>query len=35
MITGIISSSSGEAWVGGHSILKAIDKVHLNIGVCP
>ena len=35
MITGIFSPSSGEAWIGGHSILKSIDKVHLHIGVCP
>ena len=35
MLTGVISPTSGEAWIGGNSIRDKIDKVHLNIGVCP
>jgi ABC-type multidrug transport system ATPase subunit len=35
MITGIFSPTSGTAFVGGYSIIDQIDKVHLEMGVCP
>jgi ABC-type multidrug transport system ATPase subunit len=35
MLTGVISPTTGEAWIGGYSIRDKIDKVHMNIGVCP
>jgi len=35
MITGIFSPSRGNALVGGFSIKNQIDKVHLEMGVCP
>ena len=35
MITGIFSPTSGTAFVGGYSISDQIDKVHLEMGVCP
>lgn len=35
MLTGLFPPTSGDAKVGGFSITKEIDKVHLVIGVCP
>lgn len=35
MITGMFSSNHGNAWVGGYSINREIEKVHLEMGVCP
>lgn len=35
MITGMISPTSGNAWIMGHDIQNQIELVHLNIGVCP
>ncbi len=35
MITGIFSPSEGKAFVAGYSIKNQIDKVHLEMGVCP
>ena len=35
MITGIFAPSSGDCFVAGKSIREDIEKVHVNIGVCP
>lgn len=35
MITGVFECSHGDCYVAGHSIKTEIEKVHLNIGVCP
>jgi ABC-type multidrug transport system ATPase subunit len=35
MLTGIYQPTSGNAWVGGNSILDSIDKVQELIGYCP
>ena len=35
MLTGLYKSDNGDAWVGGYSINKQIDKVHLLIRVLP
>lgn len=35
MLTGLFPPTSGNAWVGGYSIVDEIDKVHLVMGVCP
>jgi len=35
MLTGMYKPTSGEAWVGGHSILNELDKIQVSIGVCP
>ena len=35
MITGIFGPTGGNAFVGGYSIKNQIDKVHLEMGVCP
>ena len=35
MITGIFKRTRGNAYVAGHSIHSDIDKVHLEMGVCP
>ncbi len=35
MITGIFSPSSGNAYVSGFSITNQIEKVQLQMGVCP
>lgn len=35
MITGVFEPTEGNCFVGGHSISREIEKVHLNIGVCP
>lgn len=35
MLTGIYEPSSGEAWVGGHSIKENIAKVQELVGYCP
>jgi ABC-type multidrug transport system ATPase subunit len=35
IITGMLSTTEGNAFVGGHSILDSIDQVHLEMGVCP
>ena len=34
-MTGLYEPSSGDAWVGGHSIKANIDKVQELIGYCP
>jgi ABC-type multidrug transport system ATPase subunit len=34
-LTGLYEPSSGDAWVGGHSIKANIDKVQELIGYCP
>ena len=35
MITGIFGPTGGNAFVAGYSIRNQIDKVHLEMGVCP
>ena len=35
MITGIYPPSEGNAWISGFDIINNIEKVHLNMGVCP
>ena len=35
LITGMYSPNSGNAWVGGYSIRNQLEKVHLEMGVCP
>lgn len=35
MLTGLYPPESGDAWVGGYSILNQIDSVHMEMGVCP
>eukprot|EP01117_Protostelium_nocturnum_P007430 TRINITY_DN2658_c0_g1_i1.p1 TRINITY_DN2658_c0_g1~~TRINITY_DN2658_c0_g1_i1.p1 ORF type:complete len:1127 (+),score=257.54 TRINITY_DN2658_c0_g1_i1:1736-5116(+) len=35
ILTGLITPSSGTAFVVGHDIRTNIDQVHLNIGICP
>ena len=35
MITGIFKPTKGDAFVAGHGIRNNIDKVHLEMGVCP
>lgn len=35
LLTGIYEPSSGNAWVGGHSIREKIGKVQEHIGYCP
>ena len=35
VLTGMYEPTSGEAWVGGHSILTNIVKVQEMIGYCP
>ena len=34
MLTGMLKSSSGDAYVYGNSINKGIDKVQRNLGLC-
>jgi ABC-type multidrug transport system ATPase subunit len=35
MITGEISITSGDVYVGGYSVSTNLEKVHKNIGYCP
>lgn len=35
LITGMFEPNNGNAWVGGYSIIDEIEKVHLEMGVCP
>lgn len=35
MITGMYAPNYGNAWVGGYSIREELEKVHLEMGVCP
>ena len=35
MLTGLYPPESGNAWIGGYSIINQIDNVHTQIGVCP
>lgn len=35
LITGMYEPDNGNAWVGGYSIKGEIEKVHLEMGVCP
>ena len=35
MVTGIFEPTKGNAYVGGYSIKNNIEKVHLEMGVCP
>jgi ABC-type multidrug transport system ATPase subunit len=35
LLTGLYEPSSGDAWVGGHSIKTSIDRVQELIGYCP
>ena len=35
LLTGLYEPTSGDAWVGGYSIKKDIDKVQELIGYCP
>lgn len=35
LLTGLIEPNSGEAWIGGNSILSELEDVYKNIGVCP
>lgn len=35
ILTGLVQPDSGEAWIGGASILNELPKVYKSIGVCP
>lgn len=35
VLTGLVSSETGEAWIGGSSIRHELPKVYKSIGVCP
>ena len=35
MITGLYQPDQGNSWIGGYNIIENIEKVHLQIGVCP
>lgn len=35
MITGMFQPNYGNAWVGGYSINKNLEKAQLEMGVCP
>eukprot|EP00003_Mantamonas_plastica_P032333 TRINITY_DN874_c0_g3_i5.p1 TRINITY_DN874_c0_g3~~TRINITY_DN874_c0_g3_i5.p1 ORF type:complete len:1424 (+),score=500.16 TRINITY_DN874_c0_g3_i5:280-4551(+) len=35
MLTGLIPSSNGEAFIGGYSVKTQMDQVHKVLGVCP
>jgi ABC-type glutathione transport system ATPase component len=35
MLTGVFPPTSGHAFINGYDIRTDIDKVHLNLGVCP
>lgn len=35
MITGEISMSNGEVYIGGHTVSRELEKVHRSIGYCP
>jgi len=35
MLTGLFKPSSGNAWIAGFSIKNELEKVQLQMGVCP